>query len=66
MWTIIIVVSALWIGFFAWARMGDKKRRKENNKKKSKPSFRTEEDLDEYAKPMEDDHQSKVDFDDAE
>jgi hypothetical protein len=46
--------------------MDSKRRKKEENKKQGKPQFRTAEDLDEYAKPMEDDHQKRVDFEDAE
>ncbi|MDD5136005.1 MAG: hypothetical protein PHN63_01500 [Candidatus Omnitrophica bacterium] len=66
MWTFIILVSVIWVGFFVWARIDSKKRQKENIKKTAKPAFRTEEDLDEYGKPMKDEHQSPVDFDDAE
>ena len=65
MWTLIIVVSVLWIGFFIIARIDSKRRKKESEKKKTKPAFRTEEDLDEYAKPMNDEHQSRVDFEDT-
>ena len=64
--TFIIIVSVIWIGFFIWAKMDYKKRRKESNQKKYKPAFRTEEDVDKYAKPMKDDHQSQIEFDDAE
>ena len=39
---------------------------KEENKKKLKPPFRTEEDLAEYAKPMNDEHQSRAEFEDTE
>ncbi|MDD5428678.1 MAG: hypothetical protein PHI58_05525 [Candidatus Omnitrophica bacterium] len=63
---IISVISVIWIGYFIWARNDAKKRRAEYNKKKDKPTFRTEEDLNEYAKPMDDEHHGKVDFDDAE
>lgn len=66
MLTFIIVISVAWVGFVIWARIDSKKRREELNKKKDKPTFRTEEDLNEYAKPMNDEHQGKVDFDDAE
>jgi len=66
MWKIVVIVSVVWVGFFAWARIGYKRRKKEYDKKKNKPTFRTEEDLDEYAKPMDDEHRGKVDFDDAE
>ena len=66
MWTLIIIISAIWIGFFIVARIYSKRRQKEYNKKKDKPSFRTEEDLDEYGKPMDDAHKGHVDFEDAE
>ena len=66
MWIFIIIVSAVWIGFFIWARIDYKRRKKETNKKKTRPTFRTEEDCEEYAKPMEDEHKTSVDFDDAE
>ncbi len=66
MWIFIAVISVLWIGFFIWACTDSAKRRKERNGKNSGPAFRTEEDLDEYGKPMSDEHHSKIDFDDAE
>lgn len=62
----LIAVSVICILFFIWARIDYKRRKKENNKKKEKPHFRTEEDCEEYAKPMEDEHKTSVDFDDAE
>ncbi|MFA6321454.1 MAG: hypothetical protein WCY36_06325 [Candidatus Omnitrophota bacterium] len=65
-WTFVIAISVIWIGFVIWARLDNKKRRDEAEKKKNKPTFRTEEDLNEYAKPMDDSHHGKVDFDDAE
>ena len=65
MWTFIIIISVVWIGFLIWARADYKRRNRDRNKKKQKPPFRTEEDLDKYAKPMEDEHRSRVDFDDA-
>ena len=66
MWTIVITLSVIWIAFFIWARIDSKRRKKEYKKKSDKPPFRSEADLKEYAKPMEDDHQARVDFDDAE
>ena len=65
MWLAIIIFAVIWIGFLAWITIEYKRRRKESNKKKTRPPFRTEEDLDEYAKPMKDEHQSGIDFDDA-
>ena len=62
----LIFVSIICVLFFIWARIDYKRRKIENNKKKYKPPFRSEEDREEYAKPMEDEHQSRVDFDDAE
>ena len=64
--TFIIVVAAVFVAYFVWARMDSKKRKIEREKKKDKPVFRSEGDLDEYAKPLADDHKGKVDFDDAE
>ena len=66
MWTLIIVISIVWVGFFIIARIDSKKRKKESEKNAMKPAFRTEKDLDEYAKPMNDEHQSRVDFEDTE
>ncbi len=62
----LIVVSVICILFFIWARIDYKRRKEENNKKKYRPPFRSEEDCEEYAKPMEDEHRTSVDFDDAE
>jgi len=61
----LIIVSAICVIFFIWARIDYKRRKREVGKKKDKPPFRTEEVLEEYAKPMEDEHQASVDFDDA-
>ncbi|MCK4462847.1 MAG: hypothetical protein KAU58_00885 [Candidatus Omnitrophica bacterium] len=63
MWYFVIIVSILLVGFFIWASIEDRKQKKKQNKKGEKPLFRTEEDLEEYGKPM-DSH--PVDFDDAE
>jgi hypothetical protein len=62
----VILVSVLFVAYFAWARMDCKKRKIESEKKKNKPTFRTEGDVDEYAKPMENEHKGRVDFEDAE
>ena len=61
----LIVVSVICILFFIWTRIDYKRRKKVDNKKKYKPPFRSEEDREEYAKPMEDEHNASVDFDDA-
>lgn len=66
MWYFVIVVSIVWIGFFIWARTDYKRRKREFIKKKVKPPFRSEEDLEEYGKPLEDYEKPTVDFDDAE
>ena len=66
MWTWIIIISAIWIGFFIVARIYSKRRQKEYNKKTGKPQFRSEEDLDEYGKPMNDEHKSRANFEDTE
>ncbi|MDD3905225.1 MAG: hypothetical protein PHS46_01695 [Candidatus Omnitrophica bacterium] len=66
MWKILVIISVIWVGFFIWAKIDYKRRTSENNKKKNKPPFRTENDLKEYGKPMQDEHSNKVDFDDAE
>ena len=62
----LIVVSVICALFFIWARIDYKRRKRENNKKKDKPLFKTDKDCEEYAKPMEDEHDTAVDFDDAE
>ena len=62
----LIIVSAVCVIFFIWAAIDYKRRRRENGKKGNKPLFRTDEDSEEYAKPMEDEHKSRVDFEDAE
>lgn len=64
MWTLLIIVSVICIGFFVWSGI-DYKRRKEKNNKAFKPPFRSEQDVQEYAKPMKGDDQSSVDLDDA-
>ena len=63
MWYLVIIVSILLAGFFIWTNMEDRKQKKKQNKKGERPLFRTEEDLEEYGKPM-DSH--PIDFDDAE
>ena len=59
----IAIVSIVWVGFFL---LTNTRKRRKNNKHKDKPPFRTEKDLQEYGKPMEDEHQPLIDFDDAE
>ncbi|MGB2705564.1 MAG: hypothetical protein WBC74_01720 [Candidatus Omnitrophota bacterium] len=59
----VIIVAIVCIGFFIWASVENKKRKKKQDKRKDRPLFRTEEDLEEYGKPME---SHPVDFDDEE
>lgn len=66
MWTIVFVIAILWVVLIVWLRSDIKRRRKETEKRSNKPTFRTEEDLEEYGKPMDDKHEPHVDFDDAE
>lgn len=66
MWIAVIVISILCVAYFSWARWDSKKRRAEAEKHKTKPTFRTEENVNEYAKPMSDEHQSKPDFENTE
>lgn len=61
---VIIVLSVICVAFIVWAGANHKKR-KSKPPKKEKPPFRTEETLEEYGKPMKDQAQSPVDFDDA-
>ncbi|MDO8525998.1 MAG: hypothetical protein Q7S07_05890 [Candidatus Omnitrophota bacterium] len=63
--TILIIISVVWVGYFVLARMQNSKRRKELARRKEKPSFRTEGDVGKYGKPMAGEHQSRVDFEDA-
>ena len=65
MWYIIGAVAAVLVGFFVFANV--KKNRCECNKDKTtdKPTFRTDESLNKYDKPI-DGNRSHVDFDDAE
>lgn len=62
----LIIISVICIFFFIWSAIDYKRRKRENSKKKDKPSFRTDKDCEEYAKPMEDEHETSVDFEDAE
>ena len=66
MWIAVIIISVLCVAYFSWARIDSKKRRAEAEKHRTKPTFRTEDDVNKYAKPMTDEHQSKPDFEDAE
>jgi Ca2+/H+ antiporter len=65
MWYLIGVVVVVVIGFFLYASVKRHKQNLENTKAKDNSSFRTEEKLSSYGKPMDDRH-SHVDFDDAE
>ena len=63
MWYIVVIIlSVIFIGFFIWAAIDYKKR----DKKPGRPSFRTEDVLEGYGKPMKDKEEAVVDFDDAE
>ena len=67
MWYLIIVVlSIILIAFFLWARADYRKQKRKIDKAEGKPSFRTEDVLEEYGKPMRDKENNPVDFDDAE
>lgn len=63
MWYFVIIVSIVCVGFFIWSGIEDRKRKKQQNKREEKPLFRTEDDLEEYGKPMS---PHPIDFDDAE
>ncbi len=65
MWYLIGVVAIFLAGFFVYASIRKSELLKREAKKPDKPLFRSEEDLNSYDKPMNDDH-SHVDFDDAE
>ena len=65
MWYFIIVVSAIFLGLFIWV-YGDYKKQKKEPGKEEKSTFRTEDDLEEYGKPLKDEESKTVDFDDAE
>lgn len=64
MWYLIGVVLIALIGFFVYANRKSK-RCCCGSKESDKPTFRTEEDINTYNKPL-DDKKSHVDFDDAE
>lgn len=60
----VIIVSLIVAGYFVWTNIEEKREKKKAKMKhEEKPLFRSEEDLEEYGKPM-DSH--PVDFDDAE
>lgn len=65
MWYLIAIVAAVLMGLFVYASVMKNKRAVDNAKTKEKPSFRTEEDLSSYSKPMDGRH-THVDFDDVE
>ena len=62
MWYFIIIAVII-VGFFTWTSINS--RNKEKRKREDKPPFRSEEDLEEYNKPMKDQDYNPVDFDDA-
>ena len=66
MWYIIIVLSVICAGLFIWVSACYKSEKRKLNEKQEKPPFRTKDVLEEYGKPMKDDEQQAVDFDDAE
>ncbi len=65
MWYLIGVVAIVLIGFFLYANTRKSKQGAKSAKIGDNPPFRTEEKLDSYNKPMDDQH-LHVDFDDAE
>ena len=65
MWYLIGVMAVVLIGFFLYRSAKRHKQESAGAKAEDDPSFRTEEDLNSYAKPLDDSH-SHVDFDDAE
>ena len=66
MWYIVIILSIICVCFYVWAARDYRARKKELDKERLKPSFRSEEDLEEYKKPLKDKEHEIVDFDDAE
>ena len=67
MWYIaIVILSVILAVFFIWARADYKKQKSKTDETKEKPSFRTEDVLEEYGKPMKNGEQNPVNFDDAE
>ena len=55
----VVTIIAIWILFVIWLMLKKKKK----PKKGERPLFRTEDDLEEYGKPLD---KHPVDFDDAE
>jgi hypothetical protein len=66
MWSLIIIIVAACVLFFAWSRIDYKRKKAERGNRVDKPLFRTDDDVQEYAKPMKDPEHSSVDLDDAE
>jgi len=65
MWYLIGVVAMVLVGFLLYASRKNKRDACAGGKANDVPPFRTEESLNSYNKPMDDQH-SHVDFDDAE
>lgn len=63
---VVIILSIVCAGFFIWAARDYKRRKSESGKGKDKPPFRSEEDMDEYGKPLKSQGYNPVDFEDAE
>ncbi|MFC1576294.1 hypothetical protein ACFL3J_01340 [Candidatus Omnitrophota bacterium] len=64
LWYFVLGAVLLWLCFFIIAGIIDKKRKKMRKQKhEDRPRFRTEENVEEYGKPMD---PQPVDFDDAE
>jgi len=66
MWYFVIIVSVVMIGFFIWSGADYRRQKIEREKEKDKPPFRSEQDLEEYGKSMEDKDYNPVDFGDTE
>jgi len=57
----VVIVACACVLFFIWTSIAYRRRKKRENKRVDGPLFRTEENLEEYGKPME---PPVVDFDD--
>lgn len=64
---VIIILSVFCVGFFFWKSRCDKKHKDTACCNKNLKNFRSEEDLPEYGKPLNDGKATpEVDFEDAE